>query len=179
MIKYMLVFFALIGLMVSLSGCEVSKDFSFDITKEFVVSNYASTSYTRVDSVDARTSSSDFEKYKSDMESLDIASATYTITYFTGPASQEVTSGTLVVGELGGSATKTLATLSNINLLSSAAKETTLPLDESGKQFFKDQLWGPSSGAKLYLNLTTNEAPVNFTVRFKFHIKATYATTIP
>jgi len=160
-------------------GCSVSKDFSFGIDKEFVVTNYDSLTYSRSDVVDARKSSSDFEKNKSDLSSLDIRSANYTITYFQGPLSQKILTGTLSVGDVSGSTQRVLATITGVTLSAVAAKSQPLTLTDAGKQYFKDQLLGSSSSARLYFSATTNEVPITFTVKFHFDLTATYSTTVP
>lgn len=160
-------------------GCSVSKDFSFGIDKEFSATNFNSLTYSIADVVDAKQSSSDFDKYKGDLSSLDITSASYLISYFSGPANQNIVSGTLSVGDAAGTTQKVLATFSNINLLSVAAKTQAMTLTADGKQFFKDQLMGSLGSAKLYFTATTNQTPITFTVKFHFDISATYKTTVP
>ena len=160
-------------------GCSVSKDFSFGIDKEFVVSNYDSLTYNRSDVVDARKYSGDFDKYKSDLTGLDISSASYTITYFSGPASQKIVTGTLSVGDLNGTTQKVLATVSNVSLASVTGISQPLTLTDAGKTYFRDQLRGSTSSAILYFTATTNEKPVTFTVKFHFDLSATYSTRVP
>ena len=161
-----------------LTGCSLDKDFTFSIEKDFVVNNYSSTTYSRSDTVDASKSSSDYSKYKSDLKSLDIQSASYTITYFSGSAAQKIVTGTLNVGSLGSVPSKILATVSDVILSSVASITQPLTLTDDGKQYFKDQLMGSTSSAIINLSLTTNQAPISFTVRIHFDIKAKYSKSI-
>jgi hypothetical protein len=160
-------------------GCSVSKDFSFGIDKDFVANNYQSLIYTRSDTVDARASSSDFDKYKSDLQTLDIQSATYMVTNFSGSSTQKITSATLSVSDVRGGSPVVLATITNVSLLSEVGLSHDLPLSDAGKQFFKDQLMGSASAAILTLSATTNQTPITFTIRLHFDIKATYEKSFP
>ncbi|MBS1902816.1 MAG: hypothetical protein JSS75_03855 [Bacteroidetes bacterium] len=175
-----LLFLALIATTpILLNSCTVNKDFSFGLDREFVVNNYSSTTYSRSDTADANKASSDFTKYKSDMQSLEIERATYTITSFSGSATQTIVSGSLAVSDIRGGTSITLASISNVNLSSVAAMTQELPLSDAGKQFFKDQLLGSAGAAILTFSATTNETPITFTVRFHFDIKATYEKSFP
>ncbi|GEM_PF-750332 len=169
---------AIVLIAFSFSACSVNKDFSFAIEKQFVVTGYNSLTYSSIDTVNARQSSSDFDKYKGDISSLDISSATYTITYFSGPSSQKITSGTLSVGDVNGSAPKVIATVSDISLGSIMGTAQPLTLTADGKQYFKDLLMGGSSSALLYFTATTNQTPITFTVLFHFNLSATYSKSI-
>lgn len=160
-------------------GCTVNKDFTFGIDQDFSANNYQSLTYTRSDTADARKASSDFDKYKSDMQSLDIQSASYKVTFFSGSSSQKITSATLSVSDVRGGTPVLLATVTNVSLLSEVGVTHDLPLSDAGKQFFKDQLMGSESAAVLTLSATTDQTPITFTVRFHFDIKATYEKTFP
>lgn len=160
-------------------GCSVSKDFTFGLNKDFVVYNYSSMTYSRSDTADANKASSDFSKYKSDLQSLDIQGATYTVTSFSGAATQKIVSGSLSVSDVRGGTAVALASITNVNLSSVAGVTKELPLSDAGKQFFKDQLMGSAGAAVLTFSATTNETPISFTVRFHFDIKATYEKTFP
>ena len=159
-------------------GCSASKNFTFSIDKVFVVNNYSSTSYTSSDTINATQESSDFNTYKSDLQSVSIQSATYTITSFTGPLTQTITSATVTVKALDGSSSKVLATLSNVNLSSVAAITQPLTLTDDGKQFFENQLTGSTSSVVITFTATANQAPVNFTVKFHFDILTNYSKSL-
>ncbi len=160
------------------TGCTIDKDFNFSLNQDFVISNYPTTTYSRSDTIDASKSSSDYNKYKADIKDIEIESATYTITSFAGPTTQNIVSGVLTVTTLDGTSSKVIASISNVNLSSIGATPQPLTLTEDGKLLMKNQLSGASSSAILNFTATTNEAPISFTVRFHFIAKATYSKTL-
>ncbi len=162
----------------SIVGCSVDKDFSFTLEKEFSATNYQNATYSTSATMDAKQSSSDFDKYRSDLKSLDIESGSYTITYFQGSATQTIESGTISVSDVNGGAQHTIATISNVNLMAVAGQTQPLTLDDAGKQFFKDQLLSSASAATVYLTATTNQTPITFTIKLSFKVKASYSKSI-
>jgi hypothetical protein len=161
-----------------LAGCTVNKDFSVSFDKEFVAAN-ASTSYSKTDTLDVTKSSSDYAKYKSDIKTVEIQSATYTILSTSGSPTQKIVNATLTITNIGGTTTKTLATVSDVNLQSVLGVAQPLPLTDDGKQFLQDQLMGSTSSAIITFAGTSNEGPVMFTVSLHMNLKVTYSKTIP
>jgi hypothetical protein len=170
---------SLLAVIMTATGCKVNKDFSFDInyTKNYYSMNSA---YSREDTIRGKDYSSDFDKYKADIKSLSVESATYTITEAlpTNP-SQTIVNATLWVKDIRGGAQTLVATVNGITLASAIGIESNLNLTDEGKQKITDFLKG-SDGAFIATFMgTANEAPINFTVKFKLHLKATYEKTIP
>ncbi|MEI8135629.1 MAG: hypothetical protein WCH46_11255 [bacterium] len=160
------------------AGCTVHKDFSVTLHKAFDV-NYAGLSYSRTDTLDASKASADYQKYRSDITAVDVQSGTYTVTTFTGSATQKVITGTLTVSNLDKSVNKPLATLSNVTLMPIVGVAQPLTLTDEGKTFLQEQLMGSGSSALLTFSASTNEQPIVFSVDFRFEVKATYSKTIP
>jgi len=157
----------------SFASCELTKDFMVTIEKTFDV-NYNNTVFTSTGDVDATTASSDFDKWASDLKSVDIVKATYIVTSFTGPAAQTITSATVFAGPVDGTLSTELATMSGVNLASVAAKEQTLTTKQAGEDKLQNLLLKDPHQARIYFSATANQAPVKFTIKFKFECKVTY-----
>jgi hypothetical protein len=162
----------------SLTGCDIKKDFTFDVEKEFVIQNYPIKSYTTSGDISASQASSDFDKYKGDLDKVEIQSAKYFASYFSGTATQNI-SGHLKIGDISGNQSVDLATIPNVLLINIAAKEQSMDLSSAGQSKFNDLLLNSPYSARLYFDAATNEVPLTATMRFKFTFKVTYKRGFP
>jgi len=159
-------------------GCSASHDFEFDLSRDFQVVG-SSTHYVLSQNVSATDVSSDFNTYKSDISDVQVVSAKYLISAFTGPSSQRIDSASLKCGATTDSvATTLIAAMNNVNLLSVAAVDQDLPLNDAGKTTLKNLIRNDPNAAKLSFAGFSNEGPMNFTVTFKIHMKVTYTKSL-
>ena len=163
----------LLAMALCFTSCEISKDFTFTLEKTFDV-NYNQTTYSSSGDVDATQSSSDFDKYASDLKSVDVVEVKYLITSFTGSADQKIVTATVRVGPVDGSATTDIATISNLLFAAAAATEQTLTTSQAGEEQLQNLLLKDDHKARLYFSGTANKAPVVFQIKFKFKCKVKY-----
>jgi len=156
-----------------MAGCELSRDFVVTVQKEFTV-NYNSTAISKIELIDGTTYSDDLEKYAADLKSVDVTRVTYTVTYFNGTNTQEITSAVLSVGPSAGSDFTTLASMSHVNLMSVAAIEKELEYDKAGENVLEDGLLGDGHSFQMKFTGTANQAPLNFKIKFKIVCKVKY-----
>ncbi|MBN2000923.1 hypothetical protein JW935_25485 [candidate division KSB1 bacterium] len=168
--KYFLILVVLSSFLLS---CEVSKDFIVKIDKVFNV-NYAGETYETMEDIDAKEFSSDFEKYSSDLKSVEILKGTYEIIVFAGPATQKILSADLEVGSTEGEKPVGLAVVDDIVLAEALNNETSLTLRSAGKNKLADLMLNNPHTCRLYFSGQANEAPVVFSIKFRFECKVTY-----
>ncbi len=161
------------------TSCTVKKDFTLSLDKELDINNFPSTTYSRSDTLDASKSGSDYAKYKADISAIDLQSGTFTVLSSAGSPTQKIITGTVSASSIDGVTTKTVATVSDLNLQSVIGVAQPLTITDEGKQFIQNQLLGSSSSLILTFSGTTNEAPITFAVKFHFNLKATYSKTLP
>ena len=159
---------------VMLAGCTINHDFTFTIDKTYTIQDPTKLSYSINQVLDASASSSDFSKYASDLSSVEIQSATYTITRNAGGAGQTV-SATIMVSDANNANQGTLATAPNVNIPASVGVETPLNIDKTVGTNLGNWLKNSPYKANATLNATTNTAPTDFDLKLTFHIKATYS----
>lgn len=160
-----------------LMSCSISKDFVLEIKRTFNVDG-SSTTYAKVVDVDPSEASDDFEKYKDDLDDIEVQSATYRVFNHTGSATQTITSGALKVGETSGAAPADLISVSNIVLSSVEGVIKSVTLNSAGKSKLEQLLNADPYLFRLYWNGTVNEAPLDFSVEFVIKVKVTYKKKI-
>jgi hypothetical protein len=161
----------------AISGCSVSKDFEFDLERDFTVVS-ANSAYSQTSDVDVTTLSSDFTTYKDDLENVEVVSATYTVTYFNGPATQNITSATLTVADPASPTPQIISTMTNVNLISVAAVTQTIPVESAGSDKLVQLVKNSPYTVRLAFGGAVNETPVNFIIKFKVKLKVTYTKHI-
>src|SRR2546425_7982568 len=117
--KSMKTLFAILFVMlVSMQGCNaisnlttISKDFSIDVTNDFVAAGTTTTLH-QTDTLDLTKASSDFDKYKDNVSNLTVDSAWFTITEQPNPTTLVLTGGTYNVSALDLSGTTLFASIS-------------------------------------------------------------------
>jgi hypothetical protein len=171
----LLMAFILLALM--LTGCTLTKDFEFDIEREFDV-RHPHRTYSTVEDVDATEYSSDFEKYKEDLEDLELEAAYYTVTYNGNTSAQTVTHAVLSVDEIGGTIPVELSHVDNINLDSVLNTEIKLTVNSGGEDELIKLLEKSPYSARFTFDGTVTEEPVDFKVKFRLRFKVTYKKKI-
>jgi|GEM_PF-1453025 hypothetical protein len=160
-----------------LLSCSISKDFVLEIKKTFNVEG-SSTTYAKTVDVDPSEASTDFEKYKDDLDDIEVQSATYRVFNHVGSATQTITSGVLKVGETSGATPADLINVSNIVLASVEGVVKSVTLNSAGKSKLETLLNTDPYLFRLYWNGTVNETPLDFSVEFVIKIKVTYKKKI-
>ncbi|HNS73027.1 MAG TPA: hypothetical protein PKI81_06460 [bacterium] len=159
--------------MALMTGCTLSKDFIVTLEKEYTV-NYNGTSYSKAELINATSFSDDLDKFEDDLKSVNVTKVTYLVTYFNGPASQQINSALLSVAPADGSSFTTLTSFANVNLASVAAKEQEVEVDEAGEEVVEDELLGADHSLQMKFAGTANQAPLNFKIKFKVTCKVKY-----
>jgi hypothetical protein len=176
MIKRLLLL--LVFIITIFTGCSIKKDLTLNIEADFVQSNSTNKSYTLTQNVSAKDASSDFDKYSGDLDGVELTSSTYLVSYFSGDATQTV-SATVKISDQSGNQMTDLATITNINLLTVAAKDQNLTVSNEGINTFVNLMKNSPNNATLYFNGSTNEVPFTATIKLKFAFKVTYKKGFP
>jgi len=171
-------FVAAVCIAFAASGCTIKKDFTLNLERDFVVNQSDNPSYSQTGDVRATDFSSDFETYKGDLDAVEVQQASYIVTYWTGPSTQ-TTNASVMIGDLSGGTPVLLSSVSNVNLMSVAAREQTLSLNSAGSQKLNDLIKNSPYGARFYFTGTVNQVPVIFTTKVKVQLKVTYKKQIP
>lgn len=167
--------FLLIGLL--LSACDIKKDFTFTIeTKEASVVNLQQ--YSTTDDIDASAASSDFDKYKDDLDNVEILRVKYLVTSFTGSADQKITSAHWKIGDINSNQSVDLASASSVYLINVAAQDQELNMSSSGQSRLRDLIRNSPHKARIYFDASANSA-VTFKVKLKIDVKVTYKKGFP
>jgi hypothetical protein len=165
-------------LIVSLfEACDIKKDFTFTIeTKEASASNLQQ--YSTTDDINAVSASSDFDKYKDDIDNIEIVRTRYLVTYFTGTADQKINSAHWKIGDVNSTQSEDFASASNVYLMSVAAIDQELQMSSAGQQRLRDLIRNSPHQARVYFDATAS-SPVTFKVKLKIDIKVTYKKGFP
>jgi hypothetical protein len=162
----------------AITGCDIKKDFTFNVEKEFVQTNSPNKTYSLTGDISSTQISSDFEKYKDDLDNVEIQSSKYLVSYFSGSATQNV-SAHIKIGDVNGQQSVDLATINNVILYNVAAKDQPLDLSSAGKQKLQDLIRNSPYNARFYFDGQTNEVPFTATIKLKFEVKVTYKKGFP
>ncbi|MCK9400633.1 MAG: hypothetical protein M0Q51_11660 [Bacteroidales bacterium] len=153
--------------LVASSSCYIinfSKDFEFDLTFEV---NSDTTSLNEIYLLDAVVYNN-FEEYVDYIETIEIKSATYSLTSFSGTDDQTLTNGLLTVSDENGSESQVLATLPTELLQHLLIAERTLNLDEAGINMVEGLIKNAPHKCQGILTGDISSSPVNFTMKFHF-----------
>ncbi len=141
----------------------------FDLKTSIVV--YGNNpSFTGEELLDAASESDMISKYADHIKSIEVLEISYYVSAFSGPVTQQINSGSLMVAESDGSDSHLIATVQNVNLLS-AAYESTLTYDQTAINKLTDLIKNDPHQAMIYLTGDVNEVPADFTVVVKFRVK--------
>ena len=167
--------FLVLGLL--LNACDIKKDFNFTIeTKE--ASAVALQQYSTTDDIDASSASSDFDKYKDDIDNVEITGVKYLVTSFTGTADQKINSAHWKIGAVNSTQSVDLASISNVYLISVAALDQNLQMSSAGQNSLRDLIRNSPHQARVYFDATASSA-VTFKVKLKISVKVTYKKGFP
>jgi hypothetical protein len=159
------------------NACDIKKDFTFTIeTKE--ASAAALQEYSTTDDIDAASASSDFDKYKDDIDNVEIIRAKYLVTSFTGSADQKINSAHWKIGDINSTQSVDLASISNVYLINVAAVEQEITMSSAGNSRLRDLIRNSPHKARIYFDSNANSV-ITFKVKLKFDIKVTYKRSFP
>jgi hypothetical protein len=172
-------FFAIIFCYILFSGCTIKKDLTFSVTKTYTVNSYQSTTYTSISDILASDAGSDFEKFKGDLESVELLSIKYEALYVpTTVTNTQNVSATIKVCNLQDQNITDLAIAPVINLKSLYKNEQNATLNSTGCTAINNLLLHSPNSARIYFFAVTNETPFTATFQFVFNFKATYKKSI-
>jgi len=170
----------LLALIIIISSIScTSKDnlikYEFDITieRDFPIIDYQLAAFTKTADIVATDESSDFEKYKEDIESVVIKSASYMMLNVTANASQNINSAAFSISDVADSGKTTIASISNVNLLIYENQEQSLSLNNKGVDRFNALISNSPYSAMVHLDGSANEVPIHFTIRLKLVCRVT------
>ncbi len=160
-----------------LTSCDIKKDFTFTLeTKEATATGLQQ--YSTSDDVDASKASSDFDKYKDDLDNVEILRVKYLVTSFTGSADQKINSAHWKIGDVNSTQNVDLASLSNVYLINVAGVDQELNTSSAGQQRLRELLRNSPHKARIYFDANANAA-VTFKVKLKIDLKVTYKRGFP
>jgi hypothetical protein len=175
--KFNLFIIALLFALIA-TGCDIKKDFTFTVEKEFVQTNSPNKSFSMTGDISATQISSDFDNYKDDIDNIEIVSSKYLVSYFSGSTTQTISTH-IKIGDTGGQQSVDLASVTNINLYSVASIDQSLDLSSAGNNKLTELLKNSPYSLRLYFDGSTNEVPLTATIKLKFEIKVTYKKGFP
>ena len=156
-------------------GCKdlANVSLSPNFTIDFTVNEPTETHFLKDQVLDGDSVSSELNKYRNNIKSVEVTKVTYFLPYFTGGAGQTLQSGEVKVINPTTNAEMVLATLTNVNLASVAAKETDLTTDKAAVNMLADLLKNDPHKVKVRLSGVVNEAPINLIARLTVYTKVT------
>ncbi len=117
------------------------------------------------------TTNSEFNEKKGKLNDIIVERITYTISNFTGPATQTA-SATFTIADGNGGGSKTIASYSNVNLSSLNGVETDFIIDPAAAATLGTYLLEEPNKAMVAYTGSVNEAPVQFDLKVTFYYKA-------
>lgn len=170
-----LFFMTIFAGMFLLQGCEddlldVTESFTYEA--EMVVSSDDLT-YTTSEVIDLAADVELINQYGDKIKDIEIEELKYWLTVFNGTAEQKIVNATLVIADENGNDPKTIATVTDQLLQPLLNNQTDLTLNQEGVDRLADLIQNAPHKFKLTFATTSNEVPLDFTVKFKFTIKMT------
>lgn len=155
-------------------SCEdlVDAVFEFYLEQEFVVDS-STKDFDKNYIIDATDQSSNIQEYSDNIKEIEILDVKYRLTSFNGPDGQKINTAKLTVSDTGGAGAEEIATVTDEDLQFLLTNEKTLIPNQAGINRFAALIKAPPHQAMLNLAGDANEAPLDFTVLFRFRIKMT------
>ncbi|MBE0639669.1 MAG: hypothetical protein IH598_14215 [Bacteroidales bacterium] len=158
-----------------LQGCEddlldVTESFTYET--ELVVSSNDLT-YTASELIDLSADVDLINQYGDKIKDIEIEELKYWLTAFVGSAEQKIVNATVVIADENGNDPKTIASVTDQLLQPLLNNQTDLTLNQEGVDKLADLIQNPPHKFNLTFTTTSNEVPLDFTVKFKFTIKMT------
>jgi hypothetical protein len=149
-----------------------------DVNEEFYLEYQVTVSQTgaafdQTDVLDISSESSLINQYKDKIKNIEILEATYLLTYFVGPADQQINTATLTVADETGQGVEEIATVTNVNLQSLLNSEHNLTVNAPGIDRLAQLVKDSPNKVQLHLYGTANTGPLAFTIKFRFKVKMT------
>lgn len=144
---------------------KVNIDFSVTLNANTTTTAFSSTNVLNANS------SSDFEKYRAKINSLNIERISYTINASSLPAGTVITNGKIEY--VGKSGNITLFSLTNFDVNGNLGKETDIQLPpQTALDEVAQLIRSAPNSVTVVLSGTTNKAPIVSTITLKFYTKA-------
>ena len=144
---------------------KVNIDFSVTLNANTTTTAFSSTNVLNANS------SSDFEKYRTKINSLNIERISYTINASSLPAGTVITNGKIEY--VGKSGNITLFSLTNFDVNGNLGKETDIQLPpQTALDEVAQLIRSAPNSVTVVLSGTTNKAPIVSTITLKFYTKA-------
>ena len=144
---------------------KVNIDFSVTLNANTTTTAFSSTNVLNANS------SSDFEKYRAKINSLNIERISYTINASSLPAGTVITNGKIEY--VGKSGNITIFSLTNFDVNGNLGKETDIQLPpQTALDEVAQLIRSAPNSVTVVLSGTTNKAPIVSTITLKFYTKA-------
>jgi hypothetical protein len=157
-------------IIISCSKLDIKKD--IDLEVEFVADTTA-TEFNILELFDVDSASSEIADYSDKITKIEITDATVWLTAFNGPAGQKINTATLSVADENGAGEEIIGTIADQDLASLLDNPIPFTLNQAGVDRFADLIKSSPHKALIKFLGSTNEAPVDFTAKFKFKVKMT------
>ncbi|HPR56890.1 MAG TPA: hypothetical protein PK915_00795 [Bacteroidales bacterium] len=172
--KFLLMFAALFGVFL-FNSCDedlldITETFTYE-TEMVILSD--DLTFSKTEDVDMTASEDLIEKYGEKIKDIEIEEVTYWLTAFNGSEEQKIIESSLVVADENGADPKNIVTINDVLLQPLMNNETELTVNVEGIDRLSSLMETPPHKLQLIFNTTTNEAPLDFTVKFKFKVKMT------
>jgi hypothetical protein len=152
------------------SSCTVKHDFNFSF--ETGESTAAAADLSFSENIDASSISSEFAKYKNDIDKIEISRIRYLITEFNGIATEKINSIQIKVGDVNDNQSTDLASANDIELVNVKDVEQDMQMNSAGQSRMSELLKN-SSKAKVYFSASA-DGVVIYKVKLKIDFKVTY-----
>jgi hypothetical protein len=164
-----------LALIFTFSSCEDDLlDITEEITYESEIQVFSTDSaYLGEEVVDMAESSSVINQYKDKIKTIEITNVEYWLTVHEGTEDQTMTEASLKVADESGGNEELIANIENVKLADLLNNPTQLDVMEPGIEKMAELIKNEPHKFKIIYNTVCNEAPLNFTVKFKFTIKMT------
>jgi hypothetical protein len=153
------------------SSCEIKHDFNFTFETGESTAAAADLSFSEV--LDAASVSSEFSKYKNDIDKIEISRIRYLITDFTGIATEKINSIKIKIGNVNDNQSVDLASANNIELANVKGTEQDMQMVSAGQSRMSELLKNSPHKAKIYFSAGA-DGVVIYKVKLKIDLKVTY-----
>lgn len=149
---------------------DISESFTYE--NEFTVYSTDTVS-TIVQTVDMAAQSSIINEYGNKIKSIEVTGVTYWLVMHQGSDDQKIVEAHLQVSDLSDQGIATIATVTDVNLSQMVDNPQNLPVQQGGIDRMEELIKNSPHSFKLTYTNACNEAPLDFTVKFRYTIKMT------
>jgi hypothetical protein len=172
--KYL--FFILLLTAFTFNSCDIKHDFTFTFETPETTAGAVDLSFSEV--LDATVVSSEFSKYKNDIDKIEISRVRYLVTQATATASARINSIQIKVGDVNDNQSVDLASANDIALMSVAAVDQEVQMNQAGKNRLNDLLKNSPHKAKIYVSINGTSGVTTYKVKLKIDVKVTYKKSL-